>query len=268
MALLKPELLDCVVAIGNGKNEWFGTGFFYEHQINEERHIFLITNQHVIESQIEDGKNEIRLKTNSKIDGTVKTIDIKLCDENDNYAFIFHPDKDVDLAIIPVDFYEIIMEIGQMEVRFFTNEMSCNKNRMKKNGICEGDRIFVFGFPMGNVHINQKSVIVRNGSIARMQDIFYSDSKSFLIDAFIFPGNSGGPVFLVPQMESIEGTQPFRWIQLIGVVKEYLAYEDVAKSTQTGETRVIFTENSGLALVHPMDHVDELINIYKKKLPY
>lgn len=267
MVLLEPKFLDCVVAIGTNRDEWYGTGFFYEYIINEESQIFLVTNQHVIESQIDDGEKEIRLKINSEADDSIKTVDIKLFDENDDNIFVYHPDKEVDLAILPVDFYNLVLKIGQNKNYFFSHRNTCRKNEMQKLGISEGDSIFILGFPMANVHI-KSTVIVRNGIIARIRDMYHNNSESYLLDSFIFPGNSGGPVFLVPNIASILGTEPILESKLIGVVKEYLTYDDIAKSTNTGETRVIFTENSGLTLVHPMDYVDEIINIYTKKKLY
>ena len=35
----------------------------------------------------------------------------------------------------------------------------------------------------------------------------------------------------------------------------------MAVSRQTGETRVVFTENSGLSVVHPVDAIDEVIDV-------
>jgi S1-C subfamily serine protease len=260
MVLLQPEFLECVVAIGTIKEEWYGTGFFYEY-IKDERHIFLVTNKHVIESQIKDNKTQIRIKLNSKSDDPIKTYDVDLFDEEDRQIVIYHPNKDVDLAIIPFDFYNMVKEVGMHKVRFFSQPNACKKNQMKTLGISEGDSVFILGFPMANVHI-KSNVIVRSGIIARIRDIYNDNSESYLLDSFIFPGNSGGPVFLVPQSVSILGTTPIIQSQLIGVVKEYLAYEDIARSENTGEPRVIFTENSGLTLVHPIDYVDEIIKIY------
>lgn len=88
----------------------------------------------------------------------------------------------------------------------------------------------------------------------------------FLLDSFIFPGNSGSPVFSQPYMNALNGTKNINQTWLLGIVQGFLPYVDEAKSEQTGKTRVTFTENSGLALVHPMDYVEEVINIYKKKI--
>jgi hypothetical protein len=73
------------------------------------------------------------------------------------------------------------------------------------------------------------------------------------VDAFIFPGNSGGPV-----MRQCAGA-PAGEICLIGMVKGYLPYSDVASSRQTGRPRVTFEENSGLAVVIPVDAIERAI---------
>jgi hypothetical protein len=75
----------------------------------------------------------------------------------------------------------------------------------------------------------------------------------------MFPGNSGGPVIIKPNSDSLEGNAPVDRAYLIGVVRSYLPYEEVAYSLQTEPptARVVFIENSGLADVIPMDCVKE-----------
>jgi S1-C subfamily serine protease len=265
MALIHPNSVEAVVAIGTTEEEWYGTGFFYASEYKDGGLPYLVTNQHIIDSLIEDEKKKICLKYISYVNDTIYLLDLNLFDKEDNPNFYCHPDKDIDLAVIPVNYKKIKESMG---VRLIGHNASCKIKEMRDNGISEGDPVFVLGFPMGNLTINKGSVIVRNGSIARIRDVFWGESKSFLIDSFIFPGNSGGPVFLVPQNGAIEGTSTIKQSYLIGVVKEYLAYEDVARSEQTGQPRVIFTENSGLALVHPMDYIEEVINIHKKKISH
>ena len=90
----------------------------------------------------------------------------------------------------------------------------------------------------------------RRGTIAWVQPALEKLTPEFLIDAFIFPGNSGGPV-LRQCARSAAGE-----ICLIGMVKGYLPYSGVASSRQTGRPRVTFEENSGLAGVIPVDEID------------
>lgn len=46
---------------------------------------------------------------------------------------------------------------------------------------------------------------------------------------------------------------------LIGIVKSYIPFQDVAISQQTKRPRVIFEENSGLANVETVDKILETI---------
>ena len=47
---------------------------------------------------------------------------------------------------------------------------------------------------------------------------------------------------------------------LIGVMGAYVPYKDVAISQQTGETRAIFVENSGLSWVWSTNLLKEIFN--------
>jgi len=112
---------------------------------------------------------------------------------------------------------------------------------------------------MGLVQNSHSAVIVREGIIARIEDLLNYGAESFMIDSFVFPGNSGGPVLLKPEVVSIKGTQYHPDPYLIGVVDAYLPYREPAVSLQTQETRVVFEENSGLANILPIDYVNDAI---------
>ena len=110
-------------------------------------------------------------------------------------------------------------------------------------------RFNTFGFPMGQVGKERNYTIVRHGSLARVRDAIVGSSESFLVDTLIFPGNSGGPVVIRPEALAVGGTKATQKALLIGIVAGYLPYRDVAVSQQTKRARVIFEENSGLAVV-------------------
>ena len=121
----------------------------------------------------------------------------------------------------------------------------------------EGDEVYTLGFPLGLAGHDRNYPIARQGIVARIQDWYDGQSDSFLIDASIFPGNSGGPVIAKPTMYSYSQTrtQP----KLIGVVSGYLTHADVALRDQTGRPILASKENSGLATVVPIDKVRETI---------
>lgn len=66
----------------------------------------------------------------------------------------------------------------------------------------EGNEVFVLGFPLGLAGESRNYTIVRQGIVARIHDWYDDEAKVFLVDASIFPGNSGGPVLAKPTMHT------------------------------------------------------------------
>jgi len=172
-------------------------------------------------------------------------------------AWFFHPNKEVDIAVIHINF-QFLTEHG-LQQAFFPKSAVANKEKLKGIGAAAGDGIFVLGFPMNLAGVQKNYVIARQGVIARITDMLEGASPTYLIDSLIFPGNSGGPVILRPELTSIQGTPQQPNSYLIGIVRAYIPYRDVAISPQTKEPRIAFEENSGLAEVLPVDFIEETI---------
>ena len=121
----------------------------------------------------------------------------------------------------------------------------------------EGDEVYTLGFPLGLAGDGRNYVIARQGIVARIRDWYDGRSNTILIDASIYPGNSGGPVIAKPTVFSYtkNRSQPM----LIGLVSGYVPYQQFARSDQTGDLVSVSTENSGLATVVPIDKVNETI---------
>jgi len=170
----------------------------------------------------------------------------------------------MDVAVIPINFRHLLDR--SLRVAFFrSDEHAAVTSRMRELGITEGDFAYVLGFPMGIMSGKRSTVIARSGSIARVRDALSGASPIFLVDSFVFPGNSGGPVVSKPEALAIQGTKAQSAAYLIGVVQSYVPYQDVAVSLQTGRPRVVFEENSGLAAAHPIDAVEEAIGVHLKE---
>jgi len=60
---------------------------------------------------------------------------------------------------------------------------------------------------------------------------------------------------------AISGTKAYSKASLIGMVSGYVPYQDVAYSLQTKRPRVIFEENTGLAVVVPVDRIAEVVEL-------
>jgi len=184
-----------------------------------------------------------------------------------NETWSAHLDSKVDIAVIPINVDNLKKD--QVEFKWIKEDLMATIDRINSLEICQGDEIFVVGFPMGITGEEKNYTILRSGIIARLDDEIINQTKSFLIDSFVFPGNSGSPVILKPSIVSIEGTNPVNTAYLIGVVSSYIPYEEVAYSLQTDppKERITFTENSGLASVVPLDYIREIVSTLLSKKP-
>jgi hypothetical protein len=273
MALLPPFYLDSVVAIGvdvdQNNRTWIATGFIIGTEliedinkaIEEKRYkLWLITNKHVL-----DGLKNVWIKFNSALTQDSKDYSVTLISRNGKTYWVGHPNPNIDVAAIQLN--PSFLKSEGMNFQFIrNNDQMMNREKLKQNGITEGDRVFVLGFPMGIVSSERQYVICRMGCIARIRDFLENKVTDYIIDAPVFPGNSGGPVIICPSALSILGTSPIERADLIGIVKSYIPYRDFAYSSQTKTARVIFEENSGLAAVESVDSILETVAFAEKRM--
>lgn len=274
MALIPPQYLDTVTAIGivatqNGKSNtnWVGTGFLVGDLIvskgnkpeDKSYKIYLVTNKHVI------GKNRnIVLRFNPQSEQPSKDFPAPLYDKTGKKLWYGHPNPAIDVAVIPIN-VRILQEQG-MKFSFFASEQNLfTSQQLQEEGVLEGDFIYVMGFPMGLVGADSQYVLVRSGIISRIRDLYGKRNTNYVVDAMVFPGNSGGPVLIKPELTSITGTKSNKSCKLIGIVKSYIPYREVAISQQTKRPRMIFEENSGLSIVEPTEHIMATIQLAKEK---
>lgn len=211
-----------------------------------------MTNKHVLKNA-----ESIIVRFNPKTEEPARDYDIILAPRKD-LVLVGHPDPAVDVVAISIN--ANVLEKDKARFAFFAlDEHTLKIADIKDHGASEGDFIYVLGFPMGFVSPDRQYVIVRAGVIARLRDAVDQKSREFLIDANVFPGNSGGPVVLKPEIVSIEGTKTISRAALVGIITSYVPYQDVAISQQTGRPRIMFEENSGLAAVVPSDCIIETV---------
>jgi S1-C subfamily serine protease len=264
MALIPPFMLDCVTAIGfldaAGNQVFNSTGFLYGHPLIPNAagqmtySVWLITNRHVF-----DGEPVAFLRFNPIATAPAKVFPLVLKDQNGVLLWDRHPDPDVDLAAMSIN-YDYLTQEG-IRCAFFSGDQHVLRHpRAIEVGVGEGDGIFLLGFPLGAIGKERNYVVVRDGVIARIRDSLVGAEKTFLIDAGVFPGSSGGPVITRPEVVAIQGTRANSNAELIGIVSAYVPYQDIAVSVQTQRPRVIFEENSGLGIVIPADRISDVID--------
>jgi hypothetical protein len=245
--------------------------------------IFLVTNRHVIEDHVK-GQRYLKMNLQSshltgecsqaKPDDTIITVRINPVSASAGgqqfplliNSWFFHPSGAVDIAVTVLN-APFLQSQGLLDAFFSSDVFGANKETLKSKGVSAGDGVFVLGFPMNLAGVQRNYVIVRQGCIARISSMLEGADPAFLLDAFTFPGNSGSPVILKPELTSITGTPSQGNAYLIGIVRSYIPYTDTAISPQTGRPRISFEENSGLAEVLPVDNIEEAIRFWQQANP-
>lgn len=273
MALLAQHNIQSLVAIGHrdpsGVFVCEASGFLVGFAINDDTNpqeklyqLFLITNRHVF-----DKKEKVSLRFNST-DESVKIFDQNLILDTGENIWLSHHDPNIDLAVMNVN-ANVLVE-NKINPMFVTDDMFAYFNQFNEIGIAAGDSLFVIGFPMGIAGEIQNYPCVKSGLVSRIDHEIITQNKAFLIDSSIFPGNSGGPVFLKPTSIALTGTKSVPNAYLLGVISSYLTYSDNLYTHQTNPPSIVSTtrENSGLTLCVPMDFVKEIYTAWIKNNKY
>jgi hypothetical protein len=259
MALLPSRFLDAVVAIGitdaRRRTGYVATGFFYGQARGRTSdgkviyRVFLVTNRHVLASE-----KAVTLRVNMLRDEPANEYHLTLIGRFGQRLWCPHPTPDIDIAVA----CPLATKLRKEGVRFsyFREDVdTANMASCTAGGVSEGDPVLILGFPMGDVGKPENFVIVRHGSIARIRDTLIGRSNDLVLDALVFPGNSGGPVVIGPGVVAAKLSGVPLGFQLIGVVKSYTAYTSWVRPKHGDRVSVVNEQNSGLAQAHPVDFI-------------
>lgn len=223
-----------------------GTGFIVETQ---GKHLVLVTAKHVVTELIttETGSPELkarkglRYRLNQK-EGPAYLIDDQELQTKGLGPWFFATNNDVAIRFLQWKETAKFAVITQADF-------------IQRADLQVGANLLVLGFPLGLRSPEHPNPIARKGMVAQ------SDRDALIADAFIFPGNSGGPVIYTPPIK-VGGAMTSPFIndeRLAGLAISYQPYRETAESTQTRKSRIIFEENSGLANIEPADKILELL---------
>lgn len=155
-----------------------------------------------------------------------------------------HPDSNVDLACINISI--ISLPIHNIFYKTLTPE---NMSHFAEEDLLPGSDVWFVGYPENRFDTTNNLPILRRGYIASIPTIDFNSKKQFIIDAQVFPGSSGSPVFT-----ALGGKFKF-----IGVVTETMIrhgkLEAVPTDTSLGVQQIL-----GLGVVIKAPLVKELID--------
>ena len=220
-----------------------GTGFLYIRPIPnhlDRSAILLISNKHVFS----DTTGKLQISFNAKLDNGEPDYGNILNFEQDDFSTIYypHPDADVDLACVNIS------TISSSNV-YYKNLHDSFLQTLKYELIPPGTDVIFVGYPENRFDSKNNLPIIRKGSIASLPQIDFNGRPQIVIDAQVFQGSSGSPVFVAAEGQ----------YKLLGVVSETMIRHSQLQTIPTGHPTFAVQQILGLGIVIKQSKVIELI---------
>lgn len=187
-SMLRIELLD-----NNDKLQGIGSGFIVRANFPKDPNealVLLVSNKHVLAGSRRFNIDFHQRKTNFNLPNFKKTL--RYHTTNYEEVLFLHPDPKIDLACINIS--NVISQLGSsVYFKNFDKTVFANFNEPELE---LGQRIVFVGYPENRYDRKHNLPILRSGVIASHPKLDYNGEEQFLIDAQVFPGSSGSPVFL------------------------------------------------------------------------
>jgi len=173
-----------------------GTGFFFAHKVAESTYPFVVTNKHVVMGTREGSLTFLQRDDQKPLLGK----GFRLAIERWHDAWFGHPSPDVDIAVCPFAPLEgYIKQHNNIDIfyRYVVTEMIPSEELLAKLDAIES--VTFVGYPNGVWDSRNLLPVARRGTTASPLAVDFENSPRFLIDASVFGGSSGSPVFILNQ---------------------------------------------------------------------
>lgn len=211
-----------------------GTSFVFRDSGSPEgQQLFLVSNKHVV-AEAETG---LVFFTKESANGE-PLLGEPFFLKNDGFASQWHghPDESVDVAVMPLSWQlDMIGKGGEIAHLRPVLAHEIAEPSIFENLDVSAPVLFV-GFPDGMFDEKHYLPIVRRGYVATSPELDFNGQPVFLIDASVFPGSSGSPVFTVGD-NLIGGTPALKLLGIISAV--YTQATDGSISWQPAPTNQV-----------------------------
>lgn len=242
-----------------GDRPGVGTGFFYFY----DDRLFIVTNKHVVEG-VKNG-NFLMLRGETRKDQwrpiLGKGVEVAFSEE----YFVGHPDPNIDIAVA-----NATPAINALKSRgkepfwmHITKELIPTEDEIEEY-FTPAEEIYFVGYPSGLWDNRNILPIIRKGITATPYYVDFMNEKKFLIDASVFPGSSGSPVFIYNNSSYSDkyGNMTYQpRIRFLGVISKTFLHHSENVSTQTINSQMI-----DLGEVYKAITVQETVEYYLKKI--
>ena len=249
----------------------FGTGFIVsvpEERIGKDQGFdYLVTNRHVAQPGIEDGKPcrvvgySFLLNHKGGTDHDPDRLQaVPIVPGAQNDMWWFSEDDSVDLAVTNLTAPQTDWDYQTIPVNLFVSPEMVSQNQ-----IVEGDPVLFTGLFVQYGGSSKLEPIVRSGSIAMLPtDLINTTLKKlghiYLAEAHAFGGNSGSPMFV--DANKFKSSIGFDYRFLGVVAGEVYETNDLTLQT-TGTIKGTLNANSDISVVVPAEEVRKILFSHK-----
>jgi hypothetical protein len=173
-------------------SEGSGTAFVVSHAHPRGIHSFVVTNRHVVEGVKRGGLVFTQGRNGQPLLGQRFQLNI----DDFTAAWFMHPDPEVDLAVIPMRPLEAAARDQGVELYYHAIDSKLVPDAQGWNALDALEEVLFVGYPSGVWDEVNLMPIMRRGTTATPMMLNFEGRNEFLIDAAVYPGSSGSPVFL------------------------------------------------------------------------
>jgi len=178
--------------IDSNDNTSAGTGFLFNYERDDYNYPFVVTNKHVVEGADRGGLTFLKKEDDQPKLGDGLRVNL----ESFASQWTGHPESDVDIAVLPL--VPLLDEINSKGFEAYFRTISTNgiPTEEQLEEIDAFEEIVFVGYPNGIWDEANRTPIMRKGTTATPIVLDYEEKPQFLIDASVFSGSSGSPVFI------------------------------------------------------------------------
>jgi hypothetical protein len=169
-----------------------GTGFIYSVETNRGTAHFLVTNKHVLDAANPTLLIQLIAGTPDGRPDYGQTVKVLLTDTPSTR--IDHPNPGVDVSLVP--FSNVLSQLPKAPFFKSIPESVALTPRLAEETVDALEEVIFVGYPNNIFDSTNFTPVARSGMTATPIAIDFDGLPMFLIDASVFPGSSGSPVFL------------------------------------------------------------------------
>lgn len=237
-----------------------GTAFIVAHAHARGTHAFVVTNRHLVEGVRRGGLVFTQARNGRPAYGQRFQLNI----DEFPHAWFHHPDPEVDLSIVALSpLARAAADLG-VQLYYHAIDTAWIPDALSVRGFDALEDVLFVGYPSGVWDQANLMPILRRGTTATPLELDFEGRRQFLIDAAVYPGSSGSPVFVV-RSDPLRA-DAVRRIWFAGVISAVFFREEArpitAAPVPANDGAAMSSEMIDLGLVIKAQAVVEIIDAY------